>query len=363
MINEFLKYGGSEVRNKLLKIMNMIFEKGEIPNDFRKPLIKPLYKKGDKSECRNHRGISLVSVGSKLLSNMILLRLRHAVDKVLREEQCGFRKGRGCVDHVFTLWLIIEKSLLCQTPLVLSFIDYEQAFDSVDRRALTKVLSLYGIPEKYIKVICAMYENNTAAVKVGNEVSNWFCIKSGVKQGCVLSPFIWIILMDFVLRSTGKAIGDHGIKWGGRTLLDLDYADDLSILDESVSKMNEFLEVLRVQGAKIGLKINVKKTMSLWLGISEDEKVTLGTEKIDQVDIFTYIRNIISKDGGSSEDVKSRIAKARGVFSLLKKVGKNRKISLLTKIRILEAIVMTVVKYGSEPWALRKAGENLLDVF
>ena len=188
MINEFLKYGGSEVRNKLLKIMNMIFEKGEVPNDFRKTLIKPLYKKGDKSECYNCRGISLVSVGSKLLSNMILFRLRHAVDKVLREEQCGFRKGRGCVDHVFTFRLIIEKSLRCQTPLVLSLIDYEQAFDSVDRTALTKVLSLYGIPEKYIKVICAMYENNTAAVKVGNEVSNWFCIKSGVSRVVFYPP-------------------------------------------------------------------------------------------------------------------------------------------------------------------------------
>ena len=63
-----------------------------------------------------------------------------------------------------------------------------------------------------------------------------FVLNQEFKQGCVLSPFIWIILMDFVLRSTGKAIGDHGIKWGGRTLLDLDYADDLSILDESVSK-------------------------------------------------------------------------------------------------------------------------------
>ena len=83
-----------------------------------------------------------------------------------------------------------------------------------------KVLSLYGIPEKYIKVMRAMYENNTAAVKVGNEVSNWFCIKSGVKRCCVLSPLIWIFLIDFVLRSTGKAIGDHGIKWGGKTLLD-----------------------------------------------------------------------------------------------------------------------------------------------
>ena len=62
--------------------------------------------------------------------------------------------------------------------------------------------------------------------------------------------------MDFVLRSTGKAMGDHKIKWGGKILLDLDYADDLSVLDESVSKMNELLEVLRVQSATIDLKIN-----------------------------------------------------------------------------------------------------------
>jgi hypothetical protein len=106
---------------------------------------------------------------------------------------------------------------------------------------------------------------------------------------------------------------------GEESLLDLDCADDLSILDESVSKMNEVLEVLRVQGVKIGLKINVKKTMSLWLGISEDKKVTLGNETIDQVDIFTYLGSIISKDAGSSEDVKNRIAKAQGVFSQLKK--------------------------------------------
>ena len=89
-----------------------------------------------------------------------------------------------------------------------------------------------------------MYENNTAAVKVGNEVSSWFGTKSGVKQGCLLPPFTWIILMDFVLRSTGKAMGDYGIKWGGKSLLDLDYADDLCILNERVSKMNEVLEVL-----------------------------------------------------------------------------------------------------------------------
>ena len=70
------------------------------------------------------------------------------------------------------------------------------------------------MPDKYIKVISAMYENKTAAINVGNEVSSWFCVKSRVKKGFVLSPFIWIILMDFLVRRTGKALGDHGIKWG-----------------------------------------------------------------------------------------------------------------------------------------------------
>ena len=158
-----------------------------------------------------------------------------------------------------------------------------------------------------------MYENNTTAVKVGNEVSSFFFIKSGVKQDCVLSPFIWIILMDFVLRSTGKAMGDHGIKWGDKTLLDLHYAYNLSILDEIGSKINELLEILQVLGARIGLKINFKKTKSLRLGISEDEKVTLGNEKIYQTGSFPYLGSIISKEGGSSDDVTRRIANGQKV--------------------------------------------------
>ena len=78
---------------------------------------------------------------------------------------------------------------------------------------------------------------------------------------------------------------------------------------------------------------------------------------------FTYLGSIISKDGVSSEDVKSRIAKAQGVYSQLKKVWKNRNITLQTRIKILEVTVMTVAKYGSEAWVLRKADEYLLDVF
>jgi hypothetical protein len=89
----------------------------------------------------------------------------------------------------------------------------------------------------------------------------------------------------------------------------------------------------------------------------------LGNKKIDLVVSCTYLSSISSKDGGSSEDVKCRIAKVQGVFSQLKKVWKNRKISLQTKIRILKTTVMTVFKYSSEAWAFRKVDEDLLDFF
>ena len=171
-----------------MKTINLNFEKEKVPTNFRKTLVKPLYKKGDKNECGNYRGISLVSVGSKLLGNMILFRIRDALEKVLRKEQYSFRKGRRCVNEIFTLRLIIEECLSYQTPLVLSFTNYEQAFDSVDRRALAKVLSMYGIPDKYTKATSAMYENNIAAIKVGNEVSSWFRIKSRVNRVVFYHP-------------------------------------------------------------------------------------------------------------------------------------------------------------------------------
>ena len=156
-------------------------------------------------------------------------------------------------------------------------------------------------------------------------------------------------MSDFYLKSRAKTMREHEIRWGSKILLDLDWADDLSILDENVGKMNELLEVLWVQRERIDLKINVKKTKSLRLGISKGEVVMSGNEKINQLDSFIYLGSIISKNGGCSEDVESRLAKAQSLSFTVEKVLKNRKISLCANIRTLEAIVMTLlVKYSFE---------------
>ena len=130
---------------------------------------------------------------------MFFFRLRDAVDKLLREEQGSFRPNFHSQNNN-------EELPKLSKPFVPPFIDFEQAFGSADRRALAKALSLYGLPDKYIKVNSAMCENNTAVVKVGNVVTSWLHIKLGVKQGSLLSLFIWVILIDFVLRAIAKAI-------------------------------------------------------------------------------------------------------------------------------------------------------------
>ena len=119
-----------------------------------------------------------------------------------------------------------------------------------------------------------------------------------------------MVFTDFVLRNAAKALGEYGTKLESKTVLDLNYADDLIVLDENVRKVNNFLNVLRVQGKRIVLKI-VKKTSSLRQEITDGEEFTFGSKKIVQVDNFTYLGSIISKDDGYNEYVKSRITKKR----------------------------------------------------
>ncbi|XP_065581823.1 uncharacterized protein LOC136041191 [Artemia franciscana] len=123
-----------------------------------------LFKKGDLMNCHNWIGINLLPVLSKLLASVILQRLRKAQDATLREEQHGFRSGRSCSDLIFVLRMLVEESKQWNKKLYLLFIDFEMAFDSVDRDCLWRVLKYYGILEKIVDMIIALYEESECCV-------------------------------------------------------------------------------------------------------------------------------------------------------------------------------------------------------
>ena len=196
----------------------------EVPQEWRKGYIIKLPKKGDLSECKNWRGIQLVFLPSKIFTRIILERIRAAVDEKLRDEQAGFRAGRSCVDQIGTLRIIIEQSLLWQSPLYVNFIGFRKAFDTVDREVTWRILRHYGIPLKMVKIIQKLYEDTACHVIHNTSVSEPFKVNTEVRQGCLLSPLIFTLVIDWVIRTAMNP--PRGIQW---TLMHK--LEDLSELD------------------------------------------------------------------------------------------------------------------------------------
>ncbi|KAG6929473.1 hypothetical protein G0U57_005561, partial [Chelydra serpentina] len=160
--------------------------------DMRDANIVTLYKdKGDRSDCNNYRGISLLSVVGKVFARVILNRLQKLADRVYPESQCGFRAGRSTTDMVFSLRQLQEKCREQHKPLLLAFIDLTKAFDLVNRDGLFKILAKIGCPPKLLSVIQSFHDNMKGTVLYDGSSSDAFDIHSGVKQGCVLAPTLF----------------------------------------------------------------------------------------------------------------------------------------------------------------------------
>ena len=148
---DIYKHGGSELRHQLLSLFNDCLKGGVLPQDFKDALIVTVYKKkGDRNECGNYRGISLLVIAGKILAKIILGRIKQISEEVLPESQCGFRANRSTIDMIFTLRQLQERSIEQQRPLYIVYVDFSKAFDTVDRDTLWEVLKirLSGCPLK-----------------------------------------------------------------------------------------------------------------------------------------------------------------------------------------------------------------------
>ena len=177
------------------------WSEGAVPQDMRDAKIVTLYKnKGERSDCNNYRGISLLSIVGKVFARVILVRLQKLAERVYPESQCGFRAERSTIDMVFSLRQLQEKCREQQMPLYIAFIDLTKAFDLVSRQGLFKILSKIGCPPKLLSLIESFHTNMQGIVQFNGSTSEPFNISSGVKQGCVLAPTLFGIFFALLLK-------------------------------------------------------------------------------------------------------------------------------------------------------------------
>ena len=294
----------------------------------------------------------LTSVPGRILSRIILNRIKRKVDEKLRPNQAGFRSNRSTIDQITTLRIIIEQSKEWNSDLFINFIDYAKAFDSIDRPCLWKILRHYGIPNKIVNIIKSMYTGGAGSVMFKGKLSPPFEIKTGVKQGCLLSPFLFLLVIDWIMKSCDPK---DGIQWTLREQLnDLDYADDIGLLSSNRTQMQRKTNKISEISGKVGLRINTQKTKILRINAATNDPIMLNEEELENVTTFEYLGSKIDESGGTDADVTARINKARSAFACLNKIWSSTALSIRTKLRLFQSNVMSVLLYGAETWFLNK---------
>lgn len=320
--------------------------------DWKRGFIVKLPKKGDLRDCNNWRGITILNVINKIMALIIHGRINDHLDAQLRDEQAGFRANRGCIDQSNTIRLIVEQSVEYRSPLCMVFVDFEKAFDRITREAIWTTLAKRGIPVKIINLVKALYSDAKCSVMHRGQLSDEFNINSGVRQGCVLSPLLFITVLDEVMREAALS-GQQGIWWTlTRKLDDLDFADDVCLLSNTISGMQTKLQRLYEAGLRRGLKINLGKTKLMKVNIENSTAVTINGTAIEEVSEFCYLGSTITRSGGTDADINSRIKKARDVYGGLSRVWNASTISHRTKLSIFKSCVLSVLLYGSETWRI-----------
>ena len=178
---EALKADVNNSVEMLHSLFEEIWEKEEIPAEWKEGYRIKIPNKGDVSRCDNYRGIMLLSVPGKILNRIILERMKGKVDQTLREQQAGFRQDRSCTDQIATLRIIMEQSIEWNSSLYINFVDYEKAFDSVDRETLWKVLRHYEVPKKLVNMIKNSYEGMSCRVIHEGQLTKNFEVRTGVR--------------------------------------------------------------------------------------------------------------------------------------------------------------------------------------
>ena len=168
--------------------------------------------KGNAKECSNYHTIALISHASKIMLKILQARLQQYVNCELPDVQAGFRKGRGTRDQIANISWNVEKAREFQKNIYFRFIDYAKAFDCVDHNKLWTILKEMGIPDHLTCLLRNLYAGQEATVRTGHGTTDWFQIGKGVCQACILSPCLFNLYAEYIMRNVGLKEAQAGIK-------------------------------------------------------------------------------------------------------------------------------------------------------
>ena len=218
---------------------------------------------------------------------------------------------------------IIKKAREFQKNIYFCFIDYAKAFDCVDHNKLWRILKEMGIPNHLTCLLRNLHAGQEATVGTGHGTTDWFQIGKGVRQGCILSPCLFNLYAEYIMRNAGLDEAQAGIKIAGRNINNLRYADDTILMAESKKELKSLLMKVKEESEKVGLKLNIQKTKIMASGPVTSWQ--MDGETVDTVADFILGVSKITVDGDCSHEVKRCFLLQRQVMTHLDSILKKQR--------------------------------------
>ena len=217
-----------------------------------------------------------------------------------------------------------------------------------------------GIPDHLTCLLRNLYAGQEATGRTGHGITDWFQIGKGVCQGCILSPCLFNLFTEDLMRNAGLDEAQAGIKIAGKNINNLRYADNTTLMAESEEELKSLVMKVKEESEKVGLKLNIQKTKIMESGPITSWQID-GELWKQWLTIFWGSK--ITADGDCSRDIKRCLLLGKKVMTNLDSTLKNRAITLSTKVHLVKAMVLPAVMYGCESWTIKKAEHRRIDAF
>lgn len=365
IVAELLKNLGPRSLQEISLIIQEIWQCEKLPDDWKCALIHPLHKKGDKSDVNNYRGISLLPVPYKIFSACLLQRTQEQLEPLIGEYQAGFRPHRSGTEQIFNLKSTLKLRATRNLPTICTFVDFKKAYDSIDRQSLFNILEEYNLDPKTRRLIQQTLTDTTSKAKFIGEISKPFLIKTGVRQGDGLSPLLFNIVLDKVIKEWQKELEKQNI-WkpvmlgkqrDNINVTCLAFADDLAILSEDEKTAIRQIEVLKECAGKVGLQISFVKTEFMATKHTKTQNLITKYGTINRVNHFKYLGEIIEPTGTERLAQKAREVKMRKAYGKISNIYNKKCININTKIRHYATVIKPEALYASETLNLNYKGD------
>ena len=365
IINEYIKSTIDSFIVLYEKLFNLVFKSGKIPDTWLEGTIIPFYKnKGDKFDPKNYRPITIVSCLGKLFTSILNCRLNKFSEEtqLLKENQCGFRKGYSTVDCIFTLHSFFEILKSKRKKLFCAFVDFEKAFDKVCRSALWYKMTLSSVTGYMYNIIYNMYQNIKSCISYNGAISDYFPCENGVRQGENLSPFLFSLFLndleDFLCQENITGLSSIRTEFENRLntylkLFIILYADDTVIMAESANDLQLALDKFHDYCNTWKLKVNVQKTKIVIFSkgrLQRNVQFIYDNTEVEIVKEFNYLGIYLSRTGSFRSGKKYIVQKAtNAMYNVLRK-GRKQNMSIECQLDLFSKLVKPILLYGCEVW-------------